>query len=957
MSYPSIKPTLNSINKKSGLLLSGFILFFFFVSCPYAFLNGHNVPDTEFRLFTTRHFRVIYQAGLDSLANHAAQVAEAALPTLKRDILLNPKAEIPQITLVITDIDHEANGSSTPFGHTIEIFAYPIVQKTTGTLGWIDRVVVHELAHQISYIALRRGLGLYGELWRFLFIPAWFMEGVAQFEAEEWDKNREFLLKSAYNQGLFLERPRLYGFSGLSVIESRLVYEQGHALYRFMAERHGRDIGGKILNNIGLFNPGFNSAVRRMTGRTENNWILAFRLSLEKQYPKRDADNRLPTYADELTAPIASLMDQVYCMRPAENGFFCTGIERNDVWESGLFFYRRGGGFKRIDGPDIDGAFDYNEENGLLYYSRLVRTPSGAWRYRLFKAAVGGPITPLNDQEGEEPCLLPEDRLAFVRFHQSFSSLYVGDRDGRNVQRFALPDSVIQVFRPVYSSGRLYFSVVEISGERKAASIGLKGEDYRIEAEKKGVDIRYPDRNKAGYLAYVSNEKGPFNVYVRYPEDSSVHPVTADPYGVFMSRFNRAGDSVVAISLSEAKQRIGLACYAVSMQDDRHGETWNMEVPWKKITGRDQKDINEASETLSGRDNLSGKPYSSLGEMRPIIFYPYFRGGLFPVKPGVKLHLTDPIGRHYFIAGIDNEIRNGEAEFEIDYLNTCLEPTVSLHLSRYFDIYDSVDSDYHLIERESDELFSLSAGFFFPIDLSLNLRNKQTVYVSAAAITHREYDSVAATQSVWLFPVMEERNMTIGAAFGETRSYPGNLLHPLDAYAVQTGITMALPAFGSDYDYRYAHLLLQKSVEIGKSYQTLFGRCRAVSQFGPAGNAGIHLLTTSDVPRGQEERADIYVTKALALTGEYRLPITRDIGLSLLGFYFEQMTVGPFIDWLLYQKDNGRNDADVQSARSVGVQLRQRILVLGMEMNIGCYFAYDPSKKTNAFLLNGGTGF
>lgn len=890
------------------------------------------MPGVRFNTFSTPHFLIVYQDGLDSLARRAATVAEAALPTLKADLLLSEDTEIPVITIVVTDIDDESNGFSMPVGHRIDLFAYPMVQKTTGSLQWIDRVVVHELAHQVTYMALRKGLGLYGELWRLVFMPAWFVEGIAQFEAEEWDKNRDFLLRVGVNRGLLLDRPQLYGFMGTDFIGSRLLYEQGHSLYRFLAEMAGRNAGGRILGQTGLFNPGFNTALKKVTGRSENEFYRMWRYNVEKEYRLEDREGRIDRYAEEISAPVSGIMEQVYQLKRAGNGIIFTGIERTDVFERNLYFFSRGKGLIRLDGPDVDPFFSLSAD-GRIFYTRWVRTGEGTLKNRLFCVSLENGASRLEGPYGEEPCALPDGRLAFVRSRAGLSGLYVCDTSWQGEARLDLPDSVAQVFRPVYGAGRIWFSIMEFSGERKIASISPDGNDYRVEVEKAGTDLRYPAVNSRGDLVYASNEEGPFNLHVRTAGGES-HAMTADPFGLFAPCFDGNDDSVLVIGLSEDSTKFGLSCFQAPLSNDRQAEAWDMGAGWKRNVALDRRQLEE--KISDQYFSMTSAPYFAPAQVRPLLFYPYLRGFDFN-KPGMALELGDPLEKHSISAAVNYQSLDGGAGFDFAYANHEFYPDLFLGWSRDFDFTDSTGSDVK------------SGGLSFPVDPFYNPRISQSIFLNAERRERWKEDFFRD------YEPLVEMPLSMGVGLISFKDFTGNFIHPLDACLLSLEAAVASPAWGSDLDYTRAGLLFKKSVEPGNSRHTLFGKVKVTDRLSGAGT--YFLVNDEDRPRGREMAVVPAAERYISFTGEYRLPVARDLGLSFLGLYFERTVFAPFIDFLGWIPPG--TGEGLEKEKTYGVQLRQRVFFMGRKVaDLGFFWAYDEkSAENHVFRFNLSPGF
>jgi hypothetical protein len=196
----------------------------------------------------------------------------------------------------------------------------------------------------------------------------------------------------------------------------------------------------------------------------------------------------------------------------------------------------------------------------------------------------------------------------------------------------------------------------------------------------------------------------------------------------------------------------------------------------------------------------------------------------------------------------------------------------------------------------------------------------------------------------------------MGARLMSFRDFTGNFTHPLDAFLLSLEAATASPAWGSDLEYTRAGLLLKESVELGKSYHTLFGRVKVTDRLSGAGT--YFLVNDEDRPRGRESSGVPAAERYLSLTGEYRLPLARDLGLSLFGLYFERTVFAPFIDFLGWTPPGAGEG--LEKEKTYGVQLRQRVFFMGRKIaDLGFFWAYDEKNiGKHVFDLNfNGAGF
>ena len=340
---------------------------------------------------------------------------------------------------------------------------------------------------------------------------------------------------------------------GKNQVKNRIVYEQGHALYRSMAQAYGRDIGGRILSHLSLLRPDFNGALKKAVGMDERTLMLKWRFLLEQDYPLKGTGNRVSGYADEISAPVGRIIDQVFYLKRAGSGFVFTGLARTDVYEKNLYYYSPGAGLVKLDGPEVGTFFSLSAGRDTVYYAKKVRHRTGALLYVLHRADLKGRRRTLSTV-GEEPCAAGPDRIVFVRHRAGLSGLYTRAANGASVKRIPLPASVANVYKPEYASGRIYFSFVDFEGARKIGSVLPDGSGFCVEAEMADADVRFPAVSAQGKMAFASNTEGPFNVYLR---DSAgvFRQLTADPYGVFAPAFDGPEDSLLVIGLRNSKKK------------------------------------------------------------------------------------------------------------------------------------------------------------------------------------------------------------------------------------------------------------------------------------------------------------------------------------------------------------------------------------------------------------------
>jgi hypothetical protein len=104
-------------------------------------------PNGSWRQIESTNFTIIYEAGLDSIARHAAARAELEHFRLKSELEGAPRG---RIDIVIADNMDITNGNARPFpNNRVTIWVRPPVEEISlqGYDDWIDLVIAHELTH------------------------------------------------------------------------------------------------------------------------------------------------------------------------------------------------------------------------------------------------------------------------------------------------------------------------------------------------------------------------------------------------------------------------------------------------------------------------------------------------------------------------------------------------------------------------------------------------------------------------------------------------------------------------------------------------------------------------------------------------------------------------------------------------------------------------------------------
>lgn len=228
--------------------------------------NGRTHAELEWRVLETGHFRVIFHQGLEETAGETAAIAEGVYDPICRQLDTWPEGKTP---IVISDQDEIVNGYALSSGQIfIWVHQNDAMRRFSGTDKWLRKVVAHEFQHRVALEALRTWAGF----WNLLFVPSWFLEGLAEYYTESWGVERS---------DRDLRRLTLLG--GLDRLDP---HDSGFARVLLLAHEHGDSTLVKIVKHRNRVTRlyGFGEAFRAATGTPYRRFDETWRRTMNATY-------------------------------------------------------------------------------------------------------------------------------------------------------------------------------------------------------------------------------------------------------------------------------------------------------------------------------------------------------------------------------------------------------------------------------------------------------------------------------------------------------------------------------------------------------------------------------------------------------------------------------------------------------------------------------------------------
>lgn len=267
-------PPLCSKNFRA-LLLLGACLGATWPSVP-AWAANH--PERRWRIHDSEHFRLHFFPEIQGTAERVLSAAEEVYARLRYDFGAPEGARIP----IILDPDAFFNGEAEPFKDRITLDPALTSSSIVGT----RRFVAHELAHVMTFRSLSTGHVL-SKLNGLSTIPTWFLEGVAQYEAEYWYPSLDRMLRLSTLEDKLLTASERQHFRTLGVHSAAAGYTEGYSLCRFIFETYGHRSLSRLMKRLRSGKGNFESAIKATFGKSLQQLEAEWRTGLNRGYQKQ----------------------------------------------------------------------------------------------------------------------------------------------------------------------------------------------------------------------------------------------------------------------------------------------------------------------------------------------------------------------------------------------------------------------------------------------------------------------------------------------------------------------------------------------------------------------------------------------------------------------------------------------------------------------------------------------
>lgn len=453
-----------------------FVLLFGLVPSSFSqFYFGRNKIQYnrfDWHILKTEHFDIYYYPQMRELAEIGAAQAEKSYRELEDKFNYNINRRIPLIFYATHAHFQETN--TIPYmipegvGGFFEFLKGRVVIPANGSIAQFKHVIQHELVHVFTHAKIER-LFRDHRLNNHPGLPLWFTEGIAEYWSEGWDSQAEMFIRDAVlNDYIFLPS-RLYQISG-----SFLMYKEGQALLKYIAETYGEEKLLQIFDNLWMSNQ-FSQVLKITIGKDYKDLDKEWHYALKKQkYPLLEESESARMTTEQLTESGLNIMPAYYNLNGEERvAFLANRIGYSNVYTQPL------NGDNPVKKPKviIEGERTEDFESFHLLSSKIDVNRS--------------------------------NKLAFVSKSGELDAIYIYDLDrGKMIDEFSFSD-LVSIFSPSWhpTEDKLVFSGLAYSGKSDLYVYDLNA-DKLIRLTNDYFDDRDPAWSPDGRSIVFSSDRG-----------------------------------------------------------------------------------------------------------------------------------------------------------------------------------------------------------------------------------------------------------------------------------------------------------------------------------------------------------------------------------------------------------------------------------------------------------------
>lgn len=924
-------------------------------------------PDQQWKQLKTSHFSLVFSDKTRSYASRTARILERQYQSAKKLV----GGELSNFPVVLNSYNDRSNGFVTSLHFRTEIELPPIKGKSMNpqTGNWLQNVASHELVHALQF----SHTGRYNLPWLTSFlspdlartfhgaIPSGISEGLAVYHETKAitdhggrgnypffnnQFNAIFDSQSRWSMGQMLQNP---AFSR----PFNRHYIGGYAFTNWLQETYGANTSREAINFYVDF-PflGYGVALKHAT----NYWPgQLYRQFVEQKQPSENAE-KPPSSAQILPVPYKGREIR----RPK-------WLSDSTLVFYGSFYNARAGFYRYqlntntirpliITNTVKDYRYELTDHRTRLLYSYYDKDIIYDNTYRAELAAYD-----LNREENTE---LTRNMRVYSPSKTSGGLWALQSRPASSAVVSVQQDSAAELLSLDKNQ------IIALESRPKSDKIaliinkdGMQGlwitrQTHIQEVANRNPDVAFangsifdpewhPVKNK---IMFSSDFSGTFQLYEYNLEKKQVIQLTYSRYNAFEGSYSPNGSQIALIKQVVNEKLPVVMEYSPSLGEAIPADRWKYNSPIDSTSSSNSKDVLKESDWTI-------QPYrSGINWLKPRAVVPLIKkiSGDDRYRFGLSLHSNDLLQSQAYSAGFS--YFSNHVWYDIAYTNNQFYPGFKLHL------YNK-PSYIYIPTKDEDPTIQM-------------LRRHQSIGLSVPFSIH--FNQNIYSTSLFIEPEMRYSRLHYFDQQGgnnhsnTTNSLVSNLFIQYN-YRLQQNIRDLQPNSGfilySELEHHWNPTELALSTQKGSlkfnSEQPTALKAGFIGYFSPLREwnqslrlevygltqSGFLFDNQSNISDGFSEPIFPESHNLLSFNARYSIPLAYpDKGGFLFPFYLDAVYLGPFVNTVLAPH---YTYGDSQSRSVFGIELRARLRISNLSLDVGLGFGYEPMRSQYQLYVGG----
>jgi len=543
------------------LVIWFFVFFFLLVNFVFPFgKNKINYSTANWYVYELGNYKLFLDTSQTNIFKYIVRAIKDSDEEL-RSLTFRDLNETFPVIVFPNQIEFQANNIVDEFigegtGGFTEGLKNRLVIPMNGNLGFFKRVLNHEMVHVYQFDTIKGAKNR--KVLSDVFIPLWFIEGMAEYYSVEWDFSSEEILRDIVINNRIVPLDRLSDLNSLRPDEYYLVYKQGQAFLKFIGDNYGKTSIYKIFK--GYLN-GDKDPYKTELGSSLVDIEKTFVFSLRKKY--------LPMLSeyDEVIS-FANQIDNIKFGEVTYQKFIPTFVSSNtiafltykDIYPKIVLYDIRE---KKIIRDLVIGGFNENYLEFHITRNNIAVSTNGVM---VFVSKSGGKdainVYDLNKNSSYQvkfdkmfiissPDISLDGKLiAFSGFDNVSEDIYIYNLETKKLRK--LTDDMFYDAEPRFSPDKNY--IYFVSTRNKDSIFSQDTDIYRLNLSTgeidKFIDLGGEEQNPfvsqdGKYLLFVSTIDGVRNIFVYDFGSSKVFRVSKVMTGAFSPKLDPSGSTLI----------------------------------------------------------------------------------------------------------------------------------------------------------------------------------------------------------------------------------------------------------------------------------------------------------------------------------------------------------------------------------------------------------------------------